>query len=409
VWTLTEDIVDRDALEIVAPDRRRHAEDLIDLVAKVFGGNNFYRFRDYCRRGYILNSHYDWDVSRIGLLDGRIVTHYGVWGYRMRIGTAEVRTAGIGAVATDGDLRKRGLMAPTARASVGAMRAAGYDFSILFGIDDFYYRFGYVRAWSDTVYVVKTADLPAGRPASRLHRFAPRDRDDLRRIYEREHAGMTGTAVRPTYPRDAHPGRYEGHLWTDAKGRTAGYVLTGRLGAAFECVEAGGDIEESLRVVAALARRAGADEVRFATFPHASGIARRLRRGNCRAETHHRRRGGCMVRTVNLAAALEKMRGELGRRLRASRLAGWRGNLLLCDAREKVTLAIDRSRVRVAPPARSKHAIRGGDAVAQLLIGTEDPGEVAEMAGMRLAGDARQLAAVLFPSQHPALCQWDRY
>jgi hypothetical protein len=116
-----------------------------------------------------------------------------------------------------------------------------------------------------------------------------------------------------------------------------------------------------------------------------------------------------MVRTVNLAAALEKMRGELGRRLRASRLAGWRGNLLLCDAREKVTLAIDRSRVRVGPPARSKHAIRGGDAVAQLLIGTEDPGEVAEMAGMRLAGDARQLAAVLFPSQHPALCQWDRY
>ena len=402
--------MEKDTLKVVAPDRRKHADGLIDLVAKVFGGGGYFRMRDYCRRAYLLRGHYDWGVSRIGMLGSHVVTHWGVWDYLMRIGTARVRVGGIGCVATDGDCRKRGLMARTVPASIEAMREAGYDFSILFGIDDFYHRFGYVRAWSDTTYVVATADLPMERPASRPRKFAVRHRDDIARSYEREHAGMTGTAIRPTYLQEPHPGRFDGRLWTDAKGGTVGYVVTRPAGGSLECVEAGGDVEACLCVVGGLARKAGAGEVRFATFPYASGIARRLRDGNCREERYHRRRGGCMVLTIRLASALEKMRGELSRRLRGSHMAGWRGRLAIADARDRVMLVIDRGQVRLAPPAgRPKHAIRGGDEIAQLLIGTDEPDEIVAAAGMRLRGDARQLARVLFPRQHPMLCQCDRF
>ena len=48
-----------------------------------------------CRAPLIAHSHLDWDISRIGLIGGRIVIYWGVYDLQMRIGTARVRTAGI--------------------------------------------------------------------------------------------------------------------------------------------------------------------------------------------------------------------------------------------------------------------------------------------------------------------------
>ena len=99
----------------------------------------------------------------------------------------------------------------------------------------------------------------------------------------------------------------------------------------------------------------------------------------------------------------------LSARLRASWLAGWSGKLLIADSRESATLDILRSRVSVLPASPTPHAIRGGDEIAQLLIGTDEPEEVIDAGRTRLSGDARKLAPVLFPNQHPNLAAWDRY
>jgi hypothetical protein len=92
-----------DRLEIVAPDPKRHLEPLLDMYGKVF--SDFINYYDAVRAGrerYIGNSHYHWGVSRVGLVGGRVVTHYGVWDYQMRIGSARVRMGGVGGVATAG-------------------------------------------------------------------------------------------------------------------------------------------------------------------------------------------------------------------------------------------------------------------------------------------------------------------
>jgi predicted N-acetyltransferase YhbS len=129
---------------VIAPDRRKHADAVIDLMGKALPqGRGYYWMRDACRDVYLLRAHYDWRPSRIGLISNRVVTHFGIWDYQMRVGSARVRVGGVGGVATDADYRKRGLMDRTARASMEAMRAQGYDVSLLFGIDDFYHRFGY--------------------------------------------------------------------------------------------------------------------------------------------------------------------------------------------------------------------------------------------------------------------------
>lgn len=398
-----------EALTIVPPDRRRHGETLCDMIAKIFGGGRgYYRFRDFCRKVYVLPSHYDWKASRIGLIGDQIVTHFGVWDIQVRIGTARVRAGGIGAVSTHGDYRRQGLMVRTARASVAAMCEGGYDLSVLFGISNFYHRFGYVRAWCPSVYTVNVSDLPTDRPTGRVRKFTPGHREDITRLYNREHARLTGTAVKPTYPRGTYPCPMEGYRWTDARGRTVGYVIL-RPDRDMQCVEASGDPRQGVRVLAGVARRRGFREITFDTLHDRSRLIKHIRKGNCRVETRHLRSGGDMAATMNLGTTLEKMAPELGRRLRASLLDRWRGRLVVADKRETVTLHIDRSRVKVARGGRSKHAIRGGDRMAQLLIGTDDPAVTLETARMTVTGDAARLAEVLFPNEHPMLSLRDRF
>jgi len=401
-------------LQVIAPDPRVHRDTLIDLVAKCFADETwgYYELREACRRVYVRHSHYDWEASRIGLLGDRLVAHFGVWKYQMRIGAARVQVGGVGAVATDGDFRKRGYMDLTTRASLDAMWSLGYDMTILFGVDHLYHRYGYVRAWTNTNYFVPTGDLPKEPPDGRVQRFAVRPRPDLAALYNVCYAEATGTAVRPTFLR-ADPswqGNTEGYLWK-RDGAPAGYVFLTRRGNQLRCIEYVGDATQALRVVAALARKWNCAEVQFETIPPNSELVTLLCRGTCRSESHYRRNGGSLVRLVNLASTLQKMEGELSHRLQASPLAGWRGEFALSGSREQATLTIGDGRVIAsARECRSpKHAIRGGDELVQLLLGTDDPAEVIAAGGMEATGDAARLAEVLFPARQPQLSRLDRF
>lgn len=114
-----------------------------------------------------------------------------------------------------------------------------------------------------------------------------------------------------------------------------------------------------------------------------------------------------MITTINLASTLTKLAGEFSARLKDSCAAGWRGKLLIADANEQATLLIDRSRVEVGPAAQTEHCVAGGNRVARLLIGSDEPGEVVRDADMKLTGDAAQLVEILFPNRHPCQGQWD--
>jgi hypothetical protein len=170
-----------------------------------------------------------------------------------------------------------------------------------------------------------------------------------------------------------------------------------------------GPTDEILAAVSALSREHWCRTLRFRGVPYHGDLCRRLRQGTVLREQKYVRNGGAMVHTLNLRTTLNKLTHELGRRLAASPYAGWTGLLAVQDAQEEVCLTIENGTVRVVDPSETPHAVRGGEEIAQLLIGTDDPKETVANAGIRLAGDAAALAPVLFPAQHPTLGSWDHY
>ena len=68
---------------------------------------------------------------------------------QMRIGAAQVRIGGIGGVSTDRNHRNKGYSRMCMEAAVDWMSSNGFDMSFLFGIRDFYDKYGYTTCMPD--------------------------------------------------------------------------------------------------------------------------------------------------------------------------------------------------------------------------------------------------------------------
>ncbi len=396
---------DPEPFRLTPADPQRHLMAISQITANVFEDG---QYAQEIGEQYIGNCHYDWDTTRL-IWDGdRLVHHWGVWGYGMRLETAVLKVAGVGAVGTEEPYRKRGLMALAAQASLEAMRTNGYDLTILRGRH--YTRFGYVRAWNYVTYRLKPEEIVARTAPTPYELLGPAKLDELSALYNESHQAFTGTAVRPTYRTDKG-GELKAYGWHDGAGRLAGYVraVPSQDKKTLRCLEAAGDPEQSLAVLAELFKAGAYEALTFFTLPHEHPLLRLLRRGACLVETQYFDQTGWRVRLVNLQSTLEKIRPLLEKRLQRSGLAGWRGELYLEGGGQQANLNIDAGRVQIGAAAPGAHTLRGGAELARLLIGSDQAGEVIQQAGIACTGQAAELAEVLFPNLYPMLSEWDEY
>jgi GNAT superfamily N-acetyltransferase len=141
--------------------------------------------------------------------EGAAVARVFIHNFRMRVGAAVIHAAAIGEVSTDEPYRRRGFMRLLMEEAVRRMRASDVSLSVLFGISDFYHKFGYATA--GPLQIIKEVDLPHGAPMAAGWRARPATPDDLPAIcalYDRNTAGKVGPLVR-----DPHGPGWSGRAW----------------------------------------------------------------------------------------------------------------------------------------------------------------------------------------------------
>jgi predicted N-acetyltransferase YhbS len=393
-------------IEYIFPDPKKHLRLMGQLTAEVFSAGQY--VDAYCNN-YLGNSHYDWDVSRLAFDGGKLVHHWGVWGYQMRLETTQLKVGGIGAVATHPDNRKQGVMHQAAQASFDAMKRAGYDLSILRGRH--YAKMGYARAWNYVTYRFNLEDFPIPESIPDYQPLGLEHAPAFNTLYNQTHAAFTGTALRPTFY-NKHPDDLCIYTWHDAAGNLAGYV---RAAAAEEepktllCLEATGDPLQCLAALSDLYKRGEYEKIACFTLPHLHPLLQHLRKGNCTVENCYFDLSGWRVRMINLHSALQKLVPLLENRLENSHFAGWMGNLKLDSGEQSVTLRIAGGKISISDETSTPHTLHGGAEIARFLIGSDEPDEIIRQAGMECSGLAQPLARALFPNLHPMLSHWDEY
>src|SRR3954465_13156032 len=98
-------------------------------------------------------------------LDGKQVSRAVIVPMLMRIGAAVVRMDGIGGVGTEEEFRHRGYSRRVMETAVQQMQRGDAALSTLFGIQDFYQKFGYETTGPEYSVILPLEDASAARHA----------------------------------------------------------------------------------------------------------------------------------------------------------------------------------------------------------------------------------------------------
>jgi predicted acetyltransferase len=139
------------------------------------------------------------------------VSHLWVIDYEMRIGSAVMKMGGIAGVWTEEKHRLKGYASRVLNASIQFMKEEGYDVSLLFGIPNFYHRFGYATVLPRYTAELEMRNIPSFSFRFKVEPYEDRFKEAVLEIYQANNKGRTGTIVRS---KEKWEGFSHGNSWS---------------------------------------------------------------------------------------------------------------------------------------------------------------------------------------------------
>lgn len=374
------------------------------------------------------------DLVKELLVAGEVVSRVQTRHCEMRVGQAVVRMRGISGVDTERAHRRKGYARRLMEEWVTWMGRECYEMSALFGIQDFYHRFGYATWFGDHELRIRTRDAERAQGSLRVEQAGAADSSDLVALYNEANRLRTCSLVRPDdWPRfkdgfgdpddDEDEGAYAGEgcvlVARGEAGRIAGYAALSQdtnvtavaeLASAPESVHA--EVFESLLAAlaaAAVERRSG--DIKFFLPPdHAFCVY--ARRYGSEVRSRYPRNADAMGRIICLRSLFEKLQPEFGRRVRECSTDlpdSW--SVTFATDIGSVALRWDRGEVSVADPedAGGSRVDLPQAALAQLVVGYRDVDDVRSESTVTIPPAALPLLRALFPLGAPYMWRADRF
>ena len=226
--------------------RKTEMAEMIDLQCVVFMKDGHERYRRYL----LEDSSYDWDQSRVGVVDGRIVSTLRIWDRILRVGSRDVRMGGIGGLGTHPDFRGRGCGTLLVDDAAVYMRRAGYHIGALFTEIPcrFYRRPGWASLPRNFFRLVPRHISPSKQHPWQVEPFVEgRDLEAVTRLHESYNRVRSGVLVRPRAYWDMAPSRIRGLLPTVVArrdGLCGGYLNYKIVGENARVLEVADDCEQ---------------------------------------------------------------------------------------------------------------------------------------------------------------------
>ena len=335
---------------------------------------------------------------------------------QLRIGACAVLTGGIAGVGTDREYRNQGLSRQVMEASVKLMHREGYDASMLFGIRDFYHKFGFATCMPERLLHLDIREAERAEKQLAVRSMRQKDLPQIVRLYNRDHAECTASVVRDRswsgFPMGSDFDiEASAKVVLDIRGRVCGYIVFDEVNNQCRAAEVGGQgqavFSTMLHFLAQRGLQLRREEISLSiAVDHP--FARYCRQFGCRDNNHFNRNSGPMGRIINLRPFFDKILPVLKERWGAqdrdralalktdigSCVLRWkRGKLATSDTAEKGALSI-----RVEQ-----------DALMLLAMGYYTVDDLQTQGRLKTGKAALAILARLFPLQTAHMSWPDRF
>lgn len=358
------------------------------------------------------------DTFKVAAIEGGVnVSWLYVIDVLLHYGSAKVRVGGVAGVYTPREYRGRGFSAATLRYAVEWMKGQGYPLTALFGIHEYYHKFGYATFMGEHTVTMSLRD--SSRVESEDLDWEISDdsgyfKEEIAGIYETTNALWVGARARDP---STWPGFRKGVSWEHpakplvlkSSGRVVAYaalerwpspeeLLVAEVGAKGHSVEL---YRSLLKVLYKLALEERKSHIKVHAPPD-HPFTRLARVYGCTVESFYPWSGGGMARVIRLRELLEAIKPEL--ELRSRDLEGC---VTIRTGGEEVTLRCRRGDVDIEEGGSSTNIVEldPGEA-AQLVLGYSD---FVRMQSRSKAQGSLKILSTLFPSGEPYVWQPDRW
>lgn len=349
------------------------------------------------------------------------VAHLWVIDYTIRVGTAHISMAGIGGVYTEREHRMKGYMRILFEDTVRYMIDQGYDVSMLFGIPNFYTKFGYAVCMANHQARVKTRDAEDAGALAKMLTSRPIEADDMPAVvelYNAHSAVKTCSVVRDPdafteFPLGSNWGiPTETQLWEDDAGDLVGYLVWDKNATAVKATEAvARDDALFATILATLAEQAiekRCEDI-YLYAPPDDPFAEYVQRFGATWEITYPRHGEGMMRILNQQPLFEKLLPELARRAGVAHLEDTTTLALSTDL-ETTTLTVGNSEVTMNGGETPDITLAlSQDKLMQLIAGYRTLRDVLNSPDVTLNGGGHPLLNALFPKDVPYIWPADHF
>ncbi len=374
------------------------------------------------------------------MLGGKSISRLSIVPFTLRIGSALVRMDGIGGVGTDPKFRNRGYSRRVLEAAIEEMQRGDGALSMLYGIRDFYPKFGFATAGPDHLVYVHDLERDNTLPAGwKVRPFALDDLPAVQALYATSILNTTGTAVRPdaggvwSYLLQAADGsdkdecrvvegpdgKVRGYLW---RARWCWYVqhkLETDNKDALVLGEVVADSPLAADAVLAACRLWAKEEAAHRSvkrivlaFPPQQSLAYAAMCQDVRFVRNYSACGGSMARVLNVTRLLQSLAPELTASLQRAG-STFTGSLVFHTDSGDATLHLTPDTVTVTDGALTSpdalHLFLPQYELARMALGAFPPGELLARLPMPVAAEAERLLEHLFPLRFPHMHLPDRY
>jgi predicted acetyltransferase len=313
------------AFELTFAKTMDDLKEIADLMSKVYVRGSYfdlYRTRmDYQTK----DPYYKPEHSRIIRVAGRVVSHVSIIEKYMKIGRAVVKVAGIGDVYTHPEHRKKNFSRILMEDAINYMKQNQYPLTMLYGIPNFYHKFGYIEAIVEYATFVRTATALDVKPTLPVRPYEPPDAPRLNDLYNATYANKTCAMVREPAHWYKMGDPKTAFVVTDRAGEISGYALFKQpYGAPFYVTEVAAPMPEIEQTILATfvqkARDAVIPEIEFRLAPDHPlwGYLQDFGARNI-SHVYKEGEGQGMLGITDLLPLFENLRPELEERIAHSR------------------------------------------------------------------------------------------
>lgn len=385
----------------------------LDLMAKTFGPNYFALVRrlDMLARGY---PGFQREHTRVAYRQGQLIGALRITTDTIRIGEARLKMGGIGWVSVDDQFRGLGIARALLADAMAYMRTQNYHVSMLFGVVDFYHKYGFTTMLSDYLTSVDVLEAEhAEHIPYKVRLGKPGDIPAIQKLHNAGESDVACSIVRSSAHLTNQWERWkEVRVLTDQQGKVLAYFLPKSTRDGLWVEELGLVGREAcgalLHACAQLGLEEHAPQIRFAA-PPCHVFLKYLLQFESKYEMNVKRNRDGMMAVINLGETLESMIPEWESGLAHTALARERAEVTLLVDKKPYRVRANRGAIDISANSGDNRVSFSGAEFTQLLTGYRYLDEILLSRRRLLNTTGKALLGVLFPKRLPFVWPVDHF